>query len=295
MITIGNNLEYRHFSYFLAVASELHFGKAAQKLFISQPGLSRQIKHLEETLGVVLFERTNRKVRLSLAGVYLQKHLQSNMQQLNHILSQTKQIYAGVEGTLRFGYVGSAMQNLIPNTLKKYRESHPNVYLNLKEMDNNTQVEALLKDELDIGFVRLEEVPKELLIKPVFTDTFSLVIPKNHPLLKAGIEDLSLLKNEDFIMFDPSYSPTYYQQIMAIFEHSGFTPHTMHKTVNASTIFKLVENNFGVSIVPTSLQHGYAMNVDFIELKNIPQRTTLSAVWRKKNTNTLLSSLLELI
>jgi len=295
MITIGNNLEYRHFKYFLAVADELHYGKAAQKLYISQPGLSRQIKQLEELLDLSLFNRHNRKVELTAAGKFLKGKLKQHFQELNSTLEEAKNIYDGIEGNLHFGYVGSAMQNIIPNTLKKFRKNHPKVLLELKEMDNNQQVEALINNKLDIGFVRLEEVPKEVQMHTVLQETFSLVIPKNHEINSSNFQGLHQFKEEDFIMFDPSYSPTYYNKISAIFQQSGFSPKTMHKTVNASTIYKLVENGFGVSIVPTSLQKGYNLEVDFIELTNIPQRTSLSAIWLKKNQNPMLKELLELL
>ena len=288
-------LEFRHFRYFLAVAEDLHFRKAAERLFISQPGLSRQIKQLEDDLGVTLFERNNRKVRLTNAGLYLQKELTKNFTKLEEILNHTKLLNDGLDGKLKIGYVGSAIQKLIPDLLLKFRKVHPNVLTNLTELDNKKQITALLNHEIDIGFVRQERVPKGLVLFTTKEDTFSLVLPKNHKLTSSNFKNLSQLKDEHFILFDSSYSESYYEKVMQIFDESGFAPLVSHTTVNASSIYRLVENNFGVSIVPTSLKLGYSMKIKFIEMKKIPQRTTLRIVWNKSNINPLLQNFIKLL
>jgi len=292
---MGNQIELRHLKYFLAVAEELHFRKAAERLFISQPGLSRQIKKMEDDLGVILFERDNRNVTLTKAGSYLKKEVAIYLKVLDTILNNAKRIQEGIDGNLNFGYVGSAMLNIIPDLLVQIRNEYPKIHFNLKEMDNQKQLDKLQTQEIDIGFVRLERVPNDLEILPILEDTFSLVLPVNHSLNSNNFKDLSQLKEEPFIMFDSSYSPNYHQKIMQIFDHYGFTPIVSHRTVHASSIYQLVEHNFGISIVPSSLQIGSTNNVKFIELKNIPQRTILSAVWSKTNRNPILTKVLEFI
>ncbi len=292
---MSNQLEFRHFKYFLAVAKELHFRKAAEQLFISQPGLSRQIKQMEDDLDIKLFERHNRKVELTKAGRYLQRELITNFKRLDDILIQTKLLSDGIEGNLKLAYVGSAMQKLIPELLLKFRDTNPNVLINLTEIDNNRQIQALLNQEIDIGFVRLERVPKGLEMHPVLKETFSLVLPEKHTINVSNFVSLSQFKDEHFILFDASYSESYYEKVMQIFDDSGFYPAILHSTVNASSIYRLVENNFGISIVPTSLQYGYNLDVKFIELDNIPQRTTLKVVWNSINTNPILVSFLNVV
>lgn len=292
---MGNQLEFRHYKYFLAVAKELHFRKAAEQLYISQPGLSRQIKQMEEELGIQLFERHNRKVELTKAGRYLQRELITNFKRLDDILNQCKLLSDGIEGNLKLAYVGSAMQKLIPELLLKFRDTNPNVLINLTEIDNQQQIQALLNQEIDLGFVRLERVPKGLEIHSVLEETFSLVLPKKHPINSFNFRDLSQFKEEHFILFDNTYSESYYERVMQIFDDSGFYPTILHSTVNASSIYRLVENNFGISIVPTSLQHGYNLDVKFIELNHIPQRTTLKVVWNIMNTNPILKGFLNVV
>ncbi|NAS31893.1 LysR family transcriptional regulator [Flavobacteriaceae bacterium R38] len=288
-------IELRHLKYFLAVAEDLHFRKAAEKLYISQPGLSRQIRQMEDDLNVKLFERNNRNVVLTPAGLYLKKEASTLLKNLENALSHTKLLDEGAEGKIKLGYVGSTMQNVIPDLLVAFRKHHPEVRFSLKEMYNMRQIEALLSQEIDVGFVRLNEVPDELNIKPVFKDTFSLVLPENHSSSSDNFTSLSQLKHESFILFEKDYSPAYYKSVMSIFDYGKFTPLVSHTTVHANTIFKLVENGFGIAIVPTSLKLGYDMPIKFIELSKIPQRTILSAVWNKKNRNPMLSKILKFI
>ena len=294
---MGYQIEIRHLRYFLEVARELHFRKAAEKLFISQPGLSRQIKQMEKELDLKLFERNNKNVVLTKAGQYLAREAEMTLKHLEDSFEHTKLIDRGMEGQVNLSYVGSAIQNVVPELLSRMREVHPNVHYRLTEMENADQIEALLKKDIDLGFVRLNEVPRALVMQPVFEDTFSLVLPKGHPLTKKELlkSDLYSLKQEDFILFDRSYSPDYYETVMQIFKDSGFVPNVSHNTVHASTIFRLVENNFGISVVPTSLALGYKLKVSFVEMKDIPQRTMLSAVWNPGNRNPVLGNILEMI
>mgnify|MGYP000187844364 FL=1 len=292
---MSNQIEHRHLRYFLAVAEELHFRKAAEKLFISQPGLSRQIKQMEQDLGVTLFERNNRRVTLTKTGDYLQKELQINLKNLEDILAHSKLIHHGKEGHLTLGFVGSAMLQIIPAILKQFNSKFPKVMFKLEEMDNQKQIEGLLSQEIDVGFVRLERVPRSLEIHTVLKETFCLVLPKNHPVNKRNFKNLSQFKDSPFILFDPEYSASYYEKVMQIFDGCGFAPIISHNTIHASSIYKLVENNLGVSIVPKSLQFGYDMNVKFIELDAIPQRAFLSIAWSKNNRNPMLQNILQLI
>ena len=166
---------------------------------------------------------------------------------------------------------------------------------NLEEMDNQKQIEGLLSQDIDVGFVRLERVPRSLEIHTVLKETFCLVLPKNHPVNKSNFKNLSQFKDSPFILFDPQYSASYYEKVMQIFDGCGFAPIISHNTIHASSIYKLVENNLGVSIVPKSLQFGYKMNVKFIELDAIPQRAFLSVAWSKNNRNPMLKNILHLI
>lgn len=292
---MGYQLELRHFNYFLAVAEELHFRKAAEKLFISQPGLSRQIKQMEEILETNLFVRDKKKVSLTPAGEYLKSELEFILNHLEVTKKQLKAIEAGKLGEIRIGFLGSAMQNVIPELLIQLKHKYSGIKANLEELSNNAQVNAVLKDKLDLGFVRLARVPKGLELLSVFEDTFSVVLPKNHVFTKKTFKGMHQLSEESFILFSQNYSPLYYDTVMSICEDAGFTPKISHKSVHAQTIFKLVENSMGIAIVPTSLQHGFQMDVKFIELKNIPQKAVLSVIWKTDNRNPALKHCMDLL
>jgi len=292
---MSNQLELRHFTYFLAVAEELHFRKAAEKLFISQPGLSRQIKQMEGILETQLFERDKKKVSLTPAGHYLKKEVSYVLNHLANVERQLKLLGDGNRGELRIGFLGSAMQEVIPNLLLKIRDNFPGVKTSLEELSNNAQVDAVLNDSLDIGFVRLSRVPNTLEMETIYKDTFSLVLPERYPILTREFEGMHQFADDDFILFSQDYSPLYYETIMSICQDAGFKPKISHKSVHAQTIFKLVENHLGIAIVPTALQNGFQMRVKFIELKNIPQRAELSVIWKKEQTNPVLKNCLELL
>jgi len=288
-------IELRHIRYFLAVAEELHFRKAAEKLFISQPGLSRQIKLLEEELGVVLFERHNRKVILTKVGEYLKTEFSLQLKTLSHTLDNAKLLHDGKKGELKIGYVGSAMQDVIPNLLLSFEKNHPDILFNLKEIDNQKQIEDLLSFSLDVGFVRLERVPRNLDIKVILKENFCLVLPENHLINEDNFKSLKQFKEDSFILFDSKYSASYYEKVMQIFDDCGFTPLVSHNTIHSSSIFKLVENGFGISIIPKSLAKKRGYKIKFIELDKIIQKTTLSVIWNKKNTNPILNDVLRLL
>jgi DNA-binding transcriptional LysR family regulator len=292
---MGYQIELRHLRYFLAVAEELHFRKAAEKLFISQPGLSRQVKLLEEELGVILFERHTRKVVLTKVGEYLKEEFTLQLKTLSHTLDTAKLLQDGKKGALKIGYVGSAMQDVIPNLLLSFEKKHPNIVFNLKEIDNQKQLDGLLDFSLDIGFVRLERVPRALEIKTILKESFCLVLPQDHAINEFNFKNLVQFKEESFILFDAKYSASYYEKVMQIFDDCGFTPLISHNTIHSSSIFKLVENNFGISIVPKSLAQKRGHQIKFIELDMISQKTTLSVIWNQKNSNPILQDVLELL
>lgn len=291
---MSNQIELRHFKYFLTVAEELHYRKAAERLFISQPGLSRQIKQLEQILDVPLFIRDKRQVSLTPEGEYLKGEMKEIMNRIELTKKHLKMVNQGEQGELRIGFLGSAMQNVIPDLLVNMNKSFPYIHTSLEEMSNTAQVVAIEKDELDIGFVRLEKVPAGMAMMPVFTDSFSVVLPRNHKLTQKNFKSVKQLKDENFILFSSDYSPSYYDKIMSICEDQGFSPKVSHKSVHAQTIFRLVENELGVAIIPTALKHGFNLNVKFIELKRIRQEAVLSILWKEGNRNPVLRKVLPL-
>lgn len=292
---MGNQIELRHLIYFRALAEELHFRRAAERLFISQPGLSRQIKQMEEIYEASLFDRARKSVTLTPAGEFLKTEVDILINQLDNIKTQLRQIAAGKITELSIGFIGSAAQSIMPELLYILNKEYPLIEVAMNELPNSTQVSDLLNQRLDFGFVRMNVPPPGLSLKKISTESFSLVVPKNHPVQKQNFSSLEQLKDESFILFSRDYSNAYYELVMSIFSDHGFIPAIHHKTVNALSIFKLVEKGMGVAIVPTSLQIGYDVQVNFIELTAIPQQSQLSLIWNPKNRSPGISALLDVV
>ena len=288
-------IEIRHLKYFLAVAENLNFRTAAESLFISQPGLSRQIQQMEEILDVNLFERNKKNVKLTAAGEYFEKEIRRILNDLESVETRVRFINTNVYGTLRVGFVGSAMHKIIPDLLKKLKDQFPGIQTNLDEMQNNDQVKGILNGFLDVGFVRLPSVPHGLKRKVILKDSFSVVLPLDHPMTESNFQSVMQLMNEEFILFSRDFSPYYYDSIMSLFDEQGFVPNISHKSIHAYTIFKLVETKLGIAIVPSSLKDGFDLRVKFIEIPNSKADAELSIIWKSKNSNPSLQNLLQLI
>ena len=295
MISKTNQLELRPLRYFLVLAETLHYRKAADILFISQSALSQQIKQLEAILGVTLFERTNRKVALSRPGQLLVKEAELILKQLGDSMERWQLTQDGVMGQLKIGFVGSAMQMYLPLILKEFGKKYTKINFYLEELTNTEQIRALEHEQLDIGFMRSNIVSPDLRIKSVYKENFSLVLPENHYITKDNFKHMGQLSEESFILFPNENSPMYFQQIQNLCADQGFSPRISHKSIHGPTIFKLVENGMGISIVPNSLRDEHNYKIKFLELDNVPHRTELFAAWKKNNTNPALHYFLELI
>ncbi|WP_044173110.1 LysR family transcriptional regulator [Flectobacillus major] len=285
-------MDIRQLECFLGVASELHFSRAAEKLFIAQPALSRHIQQLEEELDVLLFERDKRNVKLTSAGAYLQKEAIRILSQLDYIKQRTQQVHKGEEGELRIAHPGSAVYSVLPTLLSALKLYFPKIRTALSEVLETKLFESLHNYQVDVGFVR-EPIPdKYLNSRLVFEEYFSLVVPPNHVLTKENFKGLHQVKDEPFIL-PPRYAGSVYHDILLkMCEREGFLPNIIHESNFGTTILKLVENNLGVSLLPSSYRYGSAINVRFIDLEMLPDRTQLSLVWRKDDTNPILHNFL---
>lgn len=292
---MGYQIEFRHLKYFQVLAQELKFRKAAELLFISQPGLSRQIRQMEEIFKVSLFDRSKKKVELTAAGLYLKEEVDFLFNHLETIRRQLDNISQGKETELRIGFLGSAAQKVVPELVLSLNREYPGIQTILDEMPNKLQIDLLEKDKLDLAFVRLHRLPEGISRHLIHRDTFSLVLPMEHAVNDTNFNSLKDFSDEPFIFFSSEDSPFYHDLITGICEDNGFRPKVFHKSVNALTIFKLIEEGLGIAIVPTSLQYGYNLKVKFIELKHISQRTELYVAWKESNRNPALKNVIELL
>jgi DNA-binding transcriptional LysR family regulator len=288
-------MELRHLRYFLAVAEELHFGRAAEKVFIAQPPLSRQIKNLESELGVELFERTKRRVRLTPYGSYLKEEATKVFQQIESIRSHIRLLEKGVEGRIKIGYVGSAMHSVLPSVLSEIKRTLPGIHTSLFELRNLDQIIGLKYGSIDIGFIRTPITVEDVHIAPLFSETLSVILPVNHSLGESKEFRLGDLAGEPFITFCRDCAPGLFDCIIGLCNREGFSPRIVHESSQINSVVRLVESGLGYSIVPTSVKQGYNVRVRFYELDGYPERAELALVYYAKGLTPTLERVIELV
>ncbi|MGW1344980.1 LysR family transcriptional regulator [Kribbella sp. NPDC002412] len=251
-------MELRHLRYFVAVAEELHFGRAAVRLGIRQPPLSQQIKALEDDLGVVLFDRDSRKVRLTAAGEALYPAARDLLGAARAAEQATRQAGRGESGRLALGFVGSATNQLLPRALRDFRQRYPEVSLRLRELTTMQQVHALRDGSLDIGLLRPplpEAEAAGLVVEPIGAERLVAVVPDDHPRARQRVVAVRDLAEEPFVLFPRALGPGLHDQILAYCAEAGFTPVVAQEAVQMQTIVALVAAGLGVSLVPASMKH----------------------------------------
>ena len=254
-------MELRHLLYFKTVAEELHFRKAATKLFISQPPLSRQIKELEQALGATLFERNNKKVALTEAGKYFKQEVDRLFSQLEESKNLVKQIGGAVSGQLRIGYISSTYHLHLVQVLKEIADVYPFVKTKLFEVPTVKQIQALEEGKLDIGILRAPIQSEKLTVKSLFHDPFAVALPASAGQFNSQAALAKFLKQQAFIFFNQDYAPDYHRKLVEICQRMGFTPNIQHEANNIHSILRLVESGLGVSIVPLSLKSQSPWNI----------------------------------
>lgn len=247
-------IELRHLRYFTAVAEELHFGRAAERLGMAQPPLSQQIKSLEELVGFALFERRP-QVRLTTAGEALLEVARRTLSQVEEGLELTRRVGRGEVGRLTVGFAASILTTALPEILRTYREQYRGVELRLRELSSAAQIEALGDGSIDVGFLREAVVQgSDLICEPILREEFVAVLPPAHPL--AGREQLALgdMAEEPFVHFPRAVAPALFDQIADACRRAGFRPRVVQEAQEWLTILGLVEAGLGISLVPASFR-----------------------------------------
>lgn len=262
-------MELRHLKYFLAVAEELNFTKAAEKLYISQPPLSRQIKELEVEIKARLFERNNKRVELTEAGKYFEGEVKTLFQSLERACMKTRKISESISGEFRIGYISSTFSTTISELVQYLTKQYPYVHVKLFEVSTAKQILALEEGKLDLGILRAPIHSPNIETKSWFRDGYSLVFNREKTELKSE-RDMGKLADETFVFFNQEYAPHYYNSLLEICAQYGFSPNVVHESNNISSIIQLVRNGLGISIVPTSLSkiHDYP-EINFLALKKV--------------------------
>ena len=272
-------MEFRHLRCFLMLADELHFGRAAQRLSMTQPPLSLNIRQLEEALGARLFDRDSKGVRLTAAGAAFRESAQALMNQADSARQLVREIAAGATGRLRVGFVGSVLFRGLPRWLEAYRARHPRVEVRLTELNSQEQIDALVRDALDLGFVHTRRVHVSLRVEPVHAEPFLCCVPARHRLARHKTVPIAELRDEPFVLFSRRGSPDYHARIVAMCAEHGFEPRLHHEARHWLSVVSLVAQGLGVSAVPAPLQSAALPGAVFRPFAEPTMPSELFAAW----------------
>jgi len=272
-------MELRHLRYFIAVAEELHFGRAAQVLGISQPPLSQQIQALEQEVGARLFERTNRRVELSEAGRLFLQEARLVLAQVDKAADVARRAQLGELGELKIGFTSSAPFNSsIPQAIFAFRQAFPAVHLNLQEMSSTEVAESLVDESIQVGLMRPLPLPDSLSVVELMREPLVAVLNAGHPLVEDSERGLHLaqLAQEPFVFFPRTYGSGLYAQLLNLARDAGFSPHFAQEAGEAMTIIGLVAAGLGVSVLPASYQR---IRIDGVVYRTLLDPEAVTAVW----------------
>lgn len=249
-------MELRHLRYFVAVAEERNFTRAAARLHIAQPPLSRQIQQLEENLGVQLFERDARPLKLTDAGRFFHSHAVQLLAQMSELESMTRRV-GKIERSLSVGFVGTTLYGLLPKIIRRFRDENSAVELSLHEMSTMDQMKALKEGRIDVGFgrIRLEDPSVRRIV--LREERMIVAFPAGHPLVEAKpLLSLRDLVDETLIVFPKAPRPSFADQVLAAFHDRALEPRQIYETRELQIALGLVAAGVGVTIVPKSV-HGF--------------------------------------
>ena len=287
-----SELELRHLESFLAVAEEGQFTRAASRLHIAQPPLSRRIKELETVLRASLFDRTTRHVRLTLAGRIFLEKVQVTMQALNLAMAAVRQAEQGIIGSLRVGYTGIASDSILPRLIHEFRTLHPKVGLDiLGPFTAGELALSLLNEEIDAAVCFLPPPNKRLESRTLIVTELVLVLSDRHPLARARRVSLRDVAEESFVTYPANEGFSLRAAVDAVCARAGFRPRVVRESRWSRTLLCLVAADVGVAIVPKEQQKHGMEGVNFHSLHPAQLPLHQGVVWRKGDTNPLVANL----
>jgi DNA-binding transcriptional LysR family regulator len=245
-------MELRHLRYFLAVAEELHFGRAAARLHMAQPPLSQQIRQLERELGFDLFARSTRRVRLTDAGRAFRDEARAALDRLADATAAAQRVARGDAGALAVGFVASATYAVLPRLYRLFHERHPGVRLTLSELSTAEQVVALRAGDIQVGLARAPVGDDALLAEPIADEPLVVALPARHALARRDEIPLHDLAGQPFVLFPRQPRPGWIDVVRGACEAAGFRPAVAQEALELSTAVTLVAAGIGVSLVPAS-------------------------------------------
>tara|TARA_R110001599_G_scaffold171353_1_gene362132 strand:- start:121388 stop:122281 length:894 start_codon:yes stop_codon:yes gene_type:complete len=293
------NLELRQLRYFVTLAEEMHFGRAAHRLHMTQPPLSQAIQSLEANLGEALFYRTSRSVTLTPAGLALLPEAQRILQQMASLPDLAHRAASGASGRLSLAFVSSADYNVLPPALREFRSAYPAVQIDLREATTDVQLEELAQGRIDAGLLippLPDKAKARLQYLPLLSEPLIVAIPKGLSVLR-GKHTVSLrtLSELPLIIFPRRIAPAFHDAILACYHDAGLTPHIGQEAIQMQTIIGLVSAGMGIALVPQSVSNLKRTGVEYRALAKKTPLVETGVAWRSDNSSPVLHAFVELL
>ncbi|WP_136418412.1 LysR substrate-binding domain-containing protein [Herbaspirillum sp. ST 5-3] len=293
------NIELRQLRYFVAVAEESHFGRAAARLHMTQPPLSQTIQSLEAALGAQLFVRTKRSVALTPAGFALLPEARRILQQAGALPDLVRRAASGESGLLSLSFVSTADYSVLPPLLREFRERYPQVHIELREATTDVQLEDLMQGRIDAGLLippLPDKARAELDYLTVLSEPLVLAAPKGLTSLRGkSVVNLKAVADMPLIIFPRRIAPAFHDAIVGCFRDAGLTPHIGQEAIQMQTIVGLVSAGMGIALVPQSVSNLKRPGVEYKPLSGKTVTIETGLAWRRDNMSPVLRTFLELL
>src|SRR6202162_34967 len=288
-------MEFRHLRYFVAVAEDLSFTRAATVLHVAQSAVSAQIRYLEDSVGVTLLERNSRRVELTIAGRTVLQGAKKILFDLEENARQARRIGRAETGHLAIGFIGAQSHEWMPLVLKRFRQKYPDVEVTLREMVPSAQLEALSTHRLDLGAVGAIDgkPPAGLQVECIVEEEPLVGVPSDHPLANRPFVRLQQLKGEGFILTSRENAPSYRSWLARLCQRAGFAPKVVQEVDRARTAVQYVAAGFGISIFGEHICRQPAPGVKFIPIRPHGQKIRYGIAWRKERFEPLIQRFIE--
>lgn len=285
--------DQRSLQIFLVLAEELHFGRAAARLNMSQPPLSKHVQRMEKQLGTCLFERDQRNVRLTPAGAELVRQASALLAHSARAVRAVQQIERGEAGQIRIGFVAAAIFLKIDRLFHAVERQVPGIEILWQEMSTAEQVEAIMLDHIDLGIAQRPAVSPEMDSQIITRVPLVAALPQNHRLAAGKSVRLRQLADDSFIMLRRDPAPGFYDLIISTCFRAGFSPSISHSTKHLLSAVSLVAMGRGVSLVPQTMANARIPGVVFMRLSDKPSYAEYSVIWKKRNVLSILPRVLD--
>lgn len=287
-------MELRHLRYFIAVAEELHFTRAAMRLNIAQPPLSQQVRQLEKELGVQLLWRSKRRVQLTDAGRAFLEEARRALAQADQAARVAKLVQSGQIGKVSLAFVDTAVNTVLPDLMRTHKARYPTVQVTLRQLSPSRQIEALLAGDIQVGLLRRERVGREVVFDDLITERLVVAVPRSHALARDEPANLREFEGEAFVLFPRVLAPSLHDFIFGLFRRAGFAPRIVQEAPEQHTLIGLVAAGVGMSITTDAWRNWAPREVIYRPINDPAASLPLLMAWRRDERSPVVKQFLDL-